>query len=103
MYAEVTFLSKYKKHPKTSAKDWARQLLMQPSISLYQNASIYMSGKELELQNFSTILDYTENYLLVDLGQSRLRIMGDGLRILALEKGRLSLQGHFLEISFSEE
>ncbi len=62
-----------------------------------------MSEVEVELQYFRTVVDYNENYLLVDLGRARLRITGDALVILALEKGRLVLRGQILSISFSEE
>lgn len=62
-----------------------------------------MSGNELELQNFRAVVDYTSEGLLIDMGRGRLTIQGDDLVILALEKGRLVLRGHVLDISFSDE
>ncbi len=96
-------MPKQKRYPKTSPKQWAKQLFAQPAAMLYQKPALYLSGQELELQNFRTVVDYTAEYLLVDFGQTRLRITGDALVIVALEKTRLTLRGHILCISFSDE
>ncbi len=96
-------MPKRDRYPKESPRQWAKQLFEQPTQALYQKPSVYMSGDELELQNFRTVVDYNENYLLLDLGRGRLRITGDALVILALEKARLVLRGQILSITFSEE
>lgn len=96
-------MSKRNRYPKTTPKQWAKQLFAQPSEALYQKPSMYLSGDELELQNFRSLVDYNENYLLLDLGRTRLRITGDALAILALEPARLVMRGQILSISFSEE
>ncbi|MFI3170227.1 MAG: YabP/YqfC family sporulation protein [Faecalibacterium sp.] len=96
-------MPRQKRYPKTSPKQWAKQLFVQPSTIFYQQPSLYLCGSELELQNFHAVVDYTEDYLLIDLGRGRLRITGDALVIRSLEKGRLVLGGQILSVVFSEE
>ncbi len=88
---------------KESPKAWAKQLFTQPPVASYQAPAIYMSGGELELRNFHAVMDYTESHLQINLGRKQLEIVGDDLRIIALEKSHLVLRGRVLRISFSEE
>lgn len=99
----MALLPKHKRLQQISPNEWVKSLFAQPAAVFYQKPSVYLSGNELELQNFRAVVDYNEAYLLVDLGRERLRITGDALVILSLEKGRLVLSGRVLSIVFSDE
>ncbi len=92
-----------RQHPATSPKEWAKKLIEQPAAALYQRPSVYMSGDEIEVQNFRAVVDYNQAYLIIDLGRELMRITGDALVIVSMEKGRVVVRGRVLGISFSDE
>ena len=78
-------------------------MFAQPPKNLYGRTSVYLCGRELEVENFRELLDYQRNRVCLRLSCGTLTVFGDDLELAALEKHRIRLCGMVLKTEFSYE
>lgn len=81
---------------------WLTGLFRQPPPGFYRMPSVYLSGRQMEIEHFQKILFYDENKLCLQLARGQFTVYGDGLRICTLTATRLTVQGRFLRTDFSD-
>lgn len=96
-------MSKQKHRRQTALHPSVGSLFAQPPKDLYGKTSVYLCGRELEVENFRELLDYREDRIRIRLVHGILTIEGDRLVIAALEKHRIRLHGTVLRTEFSFE
>lgn len=92
-----------KRHQKHSLHGWICRMFRQPPPDFYGRASLYLSGRRMEIEQFRRIRSYEEGKLCLELGQGVLTVYGDGLKIETLSTRRLTLRGQILRTDFSKE
>lgn len=92
-----------KRSTRLSSRSWFRRMFRQPPPGFYGRASIYLSGGQMEIEQFRRICTYEEGKLCLELGQGVLTVYGDGLKIEMLSAHRLTLSGQILRTDFSRE
>lgn len=80
---------------------WLKLLFRQPPQDAYHQPSVYLSGGQMEIEHFRTILFYEEDKLSVQLPHGVFTVYGSGLCIDTLTAGRITLHGTFLRTDFS--
>ena len=73
------------------------------SGDFYGRASVYLSGRRMEIEQFRRIRSYEEGKLCLELGCGTLTVYGDDLKIETLSARRLTLRGQILRTDFSKE
>ena len=71
-------------------------MFRQPPGDFYGRASVYLSGRRMEIEQFRRIRSY-------ELGCGTLTVYGDDLKIETLSARRLTLRGQILRTDFSKE
>ena len=69
-----------------SLRGWFRRMFRQPPGDFYGRASVYLSGRRMEIEQFRRIRSYE-----------------DDLKIETLSAQRLTLRGQILRTDFSKE
>lgn len=82
---------------------WFRRMFRQPPGDFYGRASVYLSGRRMEIEQFRRIRSYEEGKLCLELGRGTLMVYGDDLKIETLSARRLTLRGQILRTDFSKE
>ena len=89
---------------KMSVTAWRERLaqsLLLPGDLAYEDAIITLTGnREILLENYTRILDYHENLLLVQTKRCCLRIQGQQLKILSYTTDEMKVSGVFECISY---
>lgn len=80
---------------------WLRRLFAQPPAAFYGSTSVYLCGREMEIENYRAILDYSDGRLQLNAGSGRLTVTGYDMTIVSLEAKRILLHGTFLRAEFS--
>lgn len=83
-------------------RSWLAALFRQPPPGFYCRPSVYLSGGQLEIEHFETILFYDEDRLCLQLAKGRFTVYGSGLRICTLTAARLTVRGTILRTDFSD-
>ena len=78
-----------------SLRGWFRRMFRQPPGDFYGRASVYLSGRRMEIEQFRRIRSYEEGKLCLELGCGTLTVYGDDLKIETLSARRLTLRGRF--------
>ena len=78
-------------------------MFRQPPGDFYGRASLYLSGRRMEIEQFRRIRSYEEGKLCLELGRGTLTVYGDDLKIETLSARRLTLRGQILRTDFSQE
>lgn len=81
-----------------SLRGWFRRMFRQPPGDFYGRASVYLSGRRMEIDR-----SYEEGKLCLELGRGTLTVYGDDLKIETLSARRLTLRGQILRTDFSKE
>ena len=86
-----------------SLRGWFRRMFRQPPGDFYGRASVYLSGRRMEIEQFRRIRSYEEGKLCLERGRGTLTVYGDDLKIETLSARRLTLRGLILRTYFSKE
>ena len=84
-------------------RGWFRRLLRPPPGDFSGRASVYLSGRRMEIEQFRRIRSYEEGKLCLEQGRDTLTVYGDDLKIETLSARRLTLRGQILRTDFSKE
>ena len=96
-------MSKRNGRRQTAPQKRGKSLFAQPPENLYGRTSIYLCGRELEVENFRELLDYQQDRVRLRLSCGILTVLGDCLELAALEKHRIRLCGTVLKTEFFYE
>ena len=91
----------HRRHKKQ--QHWLAMLFRQPPEGFYRRPAIYQCGRRMEIEHFCAILAYDESHLCLQMPQGRFTLYGDGLKILTLTAGRLTVCGRFVRTDFSDD
>ncbi len=93
-----------KQHDKRlTAGGWLRLLFRQPPVGMYRQPSVYITGAQMEIENFRRICAYDEGKLCLELYGGTFTVYGDELQILSLAAHRITLKGRFIRTDFSDK
>ena len=81
---------------------WLKLLFRQPPAGIYRQPSVYMTGTQMEIQNFRQIRTYDSSKLCLELYGGIFTVYGDEMKILSLAAHRITLQGRFVRTDFSD-
>lgn len=91
---------KRNKQKRPSPIGWLQRLFRQPPRNFYGRASVYLSGRTLEIEQFRRVRSYEEGKLCLELARGTLTIYGDALTIVTLSAHRITLRGEILRTEF---
>ena len=90
-----------KRTKRPSPVGWLRRLFRQPPRNFYGRASVYLSGRTLEIEQFRRVCSYEEGKLCLELARGTLTVYGDALSIVTLSAHRITLRGEILRTEFT--
>ena len=83
-----------------SLRGWFRRMFRQPPGDFYGRASVYLSGRRMEIEQFRRILTYDEEKLCLEFRRGRFTVYGAELHIETLAAHRITLRGCVLRTEF---
>lgn len=78
-----------------------KQSLTPPAQELYLGSAIHISDRgSVQIENCKGVSVYNENYVQVRLSGCSVRVSGDGLMLLTLTTGTVSVEGRLFNVEF---